>query len=256
MDAAEVRRRRNELTKFASRWWAGESEVARTFFAAPRSREEHLRWLWLQAYKELQPRTDGIIIRLIEKLHAEYPKLEAGVDRTDFLGTIQFLEEEFRHYVLFADIIQHLLGRPITIPEVAKYEYEQENKLRMLRRGYAEKHGGLARFASSFCEGGGASIYYEGSRIGGDPVSDAVARACKGVYDDEVDHAAHGADELAGASNSEADWALAHEMVAAISAQRLRMRNEQFGFPLSDERVAQIDRGDIVLPERLAGFIV
>ena len=35
------------------RWWAGEAEVVRTYFSNPRTREDDLRWLKLQAAREL-----------------------------------------------------------------------------------------------------------------------------------------------------------------------------------------------------------
>jgi len=255
MDAGRKTELRNELTRYASRYWAGEAEVAHTFFAGARTGEEHLRWLRLQACKELQPREGGVIIRLIDKLSADYPTLEHGVDRHDMLYTMQFLEEEFRHYVLFADVIDQITGGQTTPQELAGYEYPEETKLRLLRSDLAEQHGPLARFASSFCEGGGASIYYEGMLVGGSDLNDRIAFACKGVYDDEVDHAAHGASSLMDAADSETDWALAREMVEAISVQRVRMRNEQFGFPLSEARLVQIAAGGIELPKRYADLL-
>ena len=65
MNDEQARERRNDLTRYASRFWAGEAEIARTFFSQSRTPEEHLRWLRVQAYKELQPRPDGIILRNI-----------------------------------------------------------------------------------------------------------------------------------------------------------------------------------------------
>jgi hypothetical protein len=256
MDEQRKTELRNELTRFASRYWAGEAEVAHAFFSVPRTDAEHLRWLGLQAYKELQPRTDGIIIKLIQKLTADYGKLEHGVDRHDMLHTTQFLEEEFRHYVLFADVIDHITGKQVTMAEVVKYELPGETDLRAVRKGFADKHGELAKFASSFCEGGGASIYYEGMLMTGSPLAEYVAHACKGVYEDEVDHAVHGASDLAGAADTEEDWALAKEIVAAISEQRVRMRNEQFGFPMSDARFDEMVAGTIEIPERYAAMLV
>lgn len=247
---------RNELTRFASRYWAGEAEVAHSFFAVPRTDEEHLRWLRLQATKELQPRADGIIIKLIEKLKSDYESLEHGVDRHDMLYSAQFLEEEFRHYVLFADVIDVITGGQVTPKELAAYRYPEEDKLGALRKSLAAQHGALARFASSFCEGGGASIYYEGMLMTGSPLAEHIALACKGVYDDEVDHAVHGAADLSGAAETEEDWALAKEMVIAISEQRVRMRNEQFGFPMSDARFAEMVAGTIDIPDRYADLLV
>lgn len=256
MDQDRARHLRNELTEYASRWWAGEAEVARVFFGQQRSRDEHLRWLRLQAFKELQPRSDGIIKRNVEKLLRDYDGLDHAVSRSDYLYTIQFLEEEFRHYVLFADVIDYLTGERLTPEELARYELSEEANLREMRRAFMDTEGELARFASSFCEGGGASIFYEGMQIGGDPLSDRIAVACRGVYEDEIDHAEHGADELGRGARTEDDWARARHMVEEISGQRLRMRNEQFGYPLSDDRVRQIAVGQIDLPERFRALLV
>jgi hypothetical protein len=256
MDDKRARELRNDLTRFASRWWAGEAEVAHTFFARKRTGEEHLRWLRLQAYKEIQPRSDGVILRLVDTLKADYPQIDHSRARADYLYTIQFLEEEFRHYVLFADVIDYITGEHITPEELVPHELEGETALRALRAKLADEHGDLARFASSFCEGGGASIYYEGAQVGGSELNDRIALACQGVFDDEVDHAVHGASALTSAARTDEDWALAREMVESISRQRVRMRNEQFGFPLSDARLAEIDAGDIELSERYAEMLV
>jgi hypothetical protein len=247
---------RNELTRYAARYWAGEAEIAHTFFAQKRTGEEHLRWLRLQAYKELQPRDDGLILRLVDKLKADYVNIDGSVSREDFLYTVQFLEEEFRHYVLFAGVIDFITGGHLTPKDLADAEYPEERKLRLLRKQLAEEHGSLARFASSFCEGGGASIYYEGMLIGGDPLTDHISVACKGVHDDEVDHAAHGSVNLTAEARTEDNWTLARQMVGAISRQRVRMRNEQFGFPLSEARLIEIDDGNIELPERYAAMFL
>jgi hypothetical protein len=41
------------------------------------------------------------------------------------------------------------------------------------------------------------------------------------------------------------DWETVTEMVRRISVLRVRMRNEQFGFPLTADRVRAIENGDI-----------
>ena len=106
----------------------------------------------VQAYKELQPRDDGIILRNIEQLARNYPSLEKTVGRADFLYNIQFLEEEFRHYVVFADVIDYITGGQLTTEELATYDIEHERELRAVRKRCFERHGELGRFASSFCE--------------------------------------------------------------------------------------------------------
>lgn len=254
-DETERRRLGGDQLRFASRWWAGESEVARTFFSQPHSKQEHLRWLRHQAYKELQPRSDGLILRLVEKLGAEYPALEHGVDRSSYLRTMQFLLEEFRHYVLFADVIDAITGEKLTTEELVAYELPEERKLREIRESSFVRWGDLARSASSFCEGGGASIFYEGMQATGDPLSKMISAACESVYRDEMDHAHHGVEDLVRVAQTESDWEAARSLIEQISRQRLRMRNEQFGFPVTEERVEEIGRGEIELPERFQALL-
>ena len=168
MDEIRARKRRNELTEFASRWWAGEAEVTRTFFSQPRSKDEHLRWLRMQAYKELQPRPNGIIIRLINELKNDYDMLEHGVDRHDFLPQDPIPGRGIPP-------LSALRGRG-GLSHWREDDHRGACAIRSARRGstpraahlLADQHGALARFASSFCEGGGASLYYEGMQVGGD----------------------------------------------------------------------------------------
>jgi len=256
VDQLQATQMGQHLLEYVSRWWAGEAEVARTFFSRPHPPEEHLRWLRLQAFKELQPRPNGIIIRNVEKLRTEYQDLERGVDRRAYLGTLQFVLEEFRHYVLFADVIDEITGDRLMPEELATYELPEERKLRDVRETAMRQWGELARCASSFCEGGGASIFYEGMQIGGDSLREHIAAACRSVYEDEIDHARHGVQDLVRVARTADDWATAHRLVEAISRQRLRMRNEQFGFPLSEERLEAIAQGKIELPERFQALLV
>jgi hypothetical protein len=68
------------------------------------------------------------------------------------------------------------------------------------------------------------------------------------IYGDEVGHAAQGFRAVVriAASASDDQWRQVLEKAEAVGYHRVRMRNEQFGFPLSEERIAQIRAGKIV----------
>jgi hypothetical protein len=68
-----------------------------------------------------------------------------------------------------------------------------------------------------------------------------IGKAFREILADEVEHKDSGARSLAPLVRTRAAFERASEIVAAISAQRLRMRNEQFGFPLSAEILANLD---------------
>jgi hypothetical protein len=75
-DLDVVRKRIGEVLQRVNRYWAGEAEVAATFFKGPRTKEEHLRWLKSQMVRELGW-PDGRLTRVIEA----YKKVEKEMDR-------------------------------------------------------------------------------------------------------------------------------------------------------------------------------
>ena len=82
-------------------------------------------------------------------------------------------------------------------------------------------------------------------KLKGDPLLDQVAKAFSEIFDDEVEHQESGAEDLERVAKTEEAWEKAGHMVQQICQQRLRMRNEQFGFPISDERLREIIDGKI-----------
>ena len=58
-------------------------------------------------------------------------------------------------------------------------------------------------------------------QVGGDELHDLIATACRGVYEDEIEHAEQGASGLERGEWSDEQWALAKDMVEAISRQRV-----------------------------------
>ena len=63
------------------RWWAGEAEVVRVYFSNPRTREDDLRWLKLQAAREL-----GTVERLLEALPDDLARYRNGGKPRFFRG--------------------------------------------------------------------------------------------------------------------------------------------------------------------------
>ena len=72
-----------------------------------------------------------------------------------------------------------------------------------------------------------------------------IAEACSKVYEDEFEHMLIGIAGVAEEGLAEADWKLLGTLIVEQLKQRIRMRNAQFSYPLSEERVQAIYRGDI-----------
>ena len=89
-------------------------------------------------------------------------------------------------------------------------------------------------------------MYTTGMRLAGSSeLNDRIANACKHVYDDEIGHMRDGFVGLAKQDLAPAEWDEIAEMTKKILLQRIHMRNEQFSYPLSTERIRAIDNGDI-----------
>ena len=250
MEQAEIKQHAQQLSERAARFWAGEAEIVRTFFSKPRAKEEHIKWLRLQCYKGLYGSglvsfSEGLIPGFIDHLHKRFPMVDIEVDRHEFEHLIEVLYQEFKHYRLTADILDGLTGERSNPQEHRKYQYPEDLKLQEIRDHFRQTEGELGESAISFTEGGRAALFYEGMKLKGDPLLDQVAKAFSEIFDDEVEHQESGAEDLERVAKTEEAWEKAGHMVQQICQQRLRMRNEQFGFPISDERLREIIDGKI-----------
>ena len=250
MDQHQIQESERELARLGERYWAGEAEIVSAFFDQPRSKEEHTRWLRLQVYKEmygsgLLANPGGIIQGLVERLQEQFPRSESREGRQTFSRTAMVLQQEFDHFMRFADLLEELTGEEVRFEELKKYQMPEDRGLQEVRRRYRETAGALGEAAIDFTEGGRSAIFWVGMKQKGDQFLEGVARVCTRVFTDELEHQEHGAGEVAAVAKTEEDWARVREMVEAICQQRLRMRNEMFGFPVTEERLREIAQGKI-----------
>jgi hypothetical protein len=238
-----VKQRIGEVLQRVNRYWAGEAEVASTFFDTPHAGEEHLPWLKSQMVRELAW-PDGRLTRVAEA----FKKVERELDRHEVHRLFMNAEEEYSHYLVLADIAEKAAGRRLE-PEELLYNKEMKEwkELDRVRTREAD----WDRAVSGFHEGGGLGIYYASMIIepmDQDSYRSEIAAAMGMIYEDEVGHAAHGFRDVVRVAATATDelWQRVLEKVEAVGYQRVRMRNEQFGFPLSEERLAEIKEGKIL----------
>ena len=239
---AVVEARIGDVLQRVNRYWAGEAEVAAVFFRRARSAEEHLRWLKSQMVRELGW-PDGRLTRLL----GAYQQVEHETDRHAVHVLFSNAEEEYSHYVVLADIAESAAGRRIA-PEEIMYNKELPawKALDAVRTREADWDNAVA----GFHEGGGLGIYWTCMRLqpmDGDPFRDQIASAMAMIYGDEIEHAARGLRQVVriAATATEEMWQRVVEKVLQVGYHRVRMRNEQFGFPLLDERIDEIHSGRI-----------
>ena len=215
-------------------YWECEGEIAKRYYADATD-EDHAFYLKAQLWKELHP-VDGFfngLHRELKELVDRFPEVDKTMDRHEYHFLLTQLTEEFNHYVMLADILEHVMGRKISAEDTV--QLPEEKKLGDLRRGYVDDE--LTRAAVGFTEGGGARLFREGAKLSGDTVNDMTAKAMEIIYDDEKDHYAEQAKICVELIKTGDDLARMKDAIRDISVQRVRMRAEMFPGAMTDAEI-------------------
>ena len=243
----------NRLTRLASAYRTAEEAVVRAFFKKLRTKKDHQRWLKAQGFKEY-----SAIKPIIGALTALYPNVDRGVDRHDYAELTEKLADETKHARLVMDLLQEITGKKVTPRDLTWLP--QDRKLAKVRGRYSKSfarllHGSgkitskeikrkdeaVERAAITLTEGGGGALYQVCSKLKKHGIESKIARVFHEILLDEVGHKDSGARALAGLIRDEESFRRAAEIIEEVSGQRLRMRNEQFGFPLKRDELAALE---------------
>jgi hypothetical protein len=220
-------------------YWAAEAEVCRAYFDSPRrTAHSDCAWLARQAAKEL---VDGVMERS-DELHALLTSGDIADDVERLVGLTEEIHEEAIHYAAFAaayEVIRTDEIGPLDARVVFKQKPWPANiALTELRASHRRQYGELGARARFVTEGGYCALFAEGMRLAGrGRADDAIAHACRLVYDDEFDHMLTGIIGLGDTELQDAEWDLLIELTVAQSRLRIRMRQEQFGQPVDAARL-------------------
>lgn len=226
-----------ELIATALPYWEAEATIVRRFFRSKPARPDHIFWLKAQLWKELHP-VDGYFTGLqkeLNRLAASFPEIDKTVDRHRYHALLEQLTQEFNHYVLMADVLEYLLGHPVSAEDT--FQLPQEKRLGDIRREYANSGSDIDKAAVLVTEGGGARMFREGRRLKGGRLESMIAGAMEVVYQDEKNHYKEAAREAARAVRNKQDLARMKKAVHAVSRQRVYMRNEMFKEPLTSDEI-------------------
>ena len=227
----------HELIGTALPYWETEATIVRQFFKTKPTHEEHIFWLKAQLWKELHP-VDGYFTGLhreLNNLAASFPEIDKTIERHQYHSLLEQLTQEFNHYVLMADVLEYLLGHPVSAKDT--FQLPQEKKLGDIRRSYANSGSAVDKAAVLVTEGGGARMFREGRKLSGGRLERMIARAMEVVYHDEKNHYKEAAREAARAIRNKQDLARMKKAVHEVSLQRVYMRNEMFKEPLTRSEI-------------------
>ena len=226
-----------ELIRTALPYWEVEATIVRRFFKSKPTREDHIFWLKAQLWKELHP-VDGYFTGLQRELNllvASFPEIDKTIERHQYHLLLEQLTQEFNHYVLMADVLEYLLGHPVSADDT--FQLPQEKKLDDIRRAYANSGSAVDKAAVLVTEGGGARMFREGRKLKGGRLERMIASAMEVVYQDEKNHYKEAVREAARALQNKRDLARMKKAVHEVSLQRVYMRNEMFKEQLTSDEI-------------------
>lgn len=229
-----------ELVALARPYWETEAELTRRFFAGNPSKETWIRYLGAAVYKELNPvigygPTNGYACGLhmeFARLIRSFATVNDGLDRRAFHTRLEQMTEEFMHFVVLAEVLEDLLGHPLTAQDAA--QLPEDDKLNRMRRDYVNADSAAVRAVMELTEGGGTATFREGAKLKGGPFEEKLAAAFSVIADDEDGHVDHAAQDLRDTILTEDDFAAAKDALLRVSMQRLHMRNEMFSHPMTN----------------------
>jgi len=239
------------LVEANARLWAGEAEVFAHYWTwSGRTRETDRTWLSRQCLKEFWGSGTGderlgLMLGPVEELRRVFPEIDATVDRSHVLDVINMLRAEFAHYVAFADAhdAMALPGEERLNPHRLE-RWTADAELAALRYEHRRNHGAVGLRACFFTEGGYCTLFASGMELAGNGGrDDLIAAACRAVFDDEFEHMLRGIAGLVDEAMDESDWQLLEQLSCEQMRARIRMRNEQFCFPVPEIRMRQILQG-------------
>jgi hypothetical protein len=234
-----------KLNTLAQAYRAAEVQIIKAYFARPQSKSDHLRWLRAQAFKEY-----AAIRPTFTALAKLYPAVDRGVDRHDFEGLTDKLANETKHARLVMDLLEEISGKRVAYAHLLWLP--QDRKLTTIRAKYSGVRSGfllgskaaaaaktrreeIERAAVALTEGGGRALYRVCSQLKRQGIEEQIARVFKEILLHKVAHKASGDRSLVSRITDEASFRRAAKIICEVAGQRLHMRNEQFGFPLSSD---------------------
>ena len=242
--------------------WAGEAEVVRTYWTSPvRTLDTDLLWIRRQCSKEFngsgigEYKNMGVFMGPLTELQEIFPKIDTGehdsVSRHYVLELMDTLKDEYEHFCLFSDVYDRI--KPTDTPTMNPHKLEtwdEDMSLTKLRHNNIAEYGKLGVRASRFTEGGYCTLFREGmsaADIGGefDMANKLIAAACKEIFKDEFGHMLEGIAGLDREGWTSDEFELMENLVVGQLKHRVRMRNAEFSFPLSEDRVTEIFGGNI-----------
>jgi hypothetical protein len=248
-----------DLRAVIEKYSAGEAEVVRAYFAWEHTDDDHIEVLLKQMGREIQGRQG--IADVVGPMARE---LERGVDRRDYVAYLRHTAEEAEHYALLANIAEWLAGGKLdpdrllgseviphdalgvdpTVPANPRLP-EASRNANVGKEIIASLGAERGRALLHLAEGGGGGAFVECAKLQGTEFKDRLGAAMRKIAHDEFDHGPGRVDGYVRQWITSPDQiAIDCQALGAFMLAHLRVRNEIWNYPLSEERILQIERGE------------
>jgi hypothetical protein len=240
-----------------ARFWAGEYEVARSYFRPDnpgRTPERERRWLGLQIWKEWYGSgvygPEGVDVRsLIVEAGQRMASLDPMTHISEIEGIIEHLSfavDELRHFALFSDVLRAVEGH---LPESMDGLKGICPGRKLTEFRYQLRKEPLGEVAVVLSEGGGLGLFFGIQDIltEAPSLTDAdrlLLTAVEAVLDEETGHLGHNFREARDAGYTEDDWRRINGMLQDINHVKLEERYGQFGMSAEDSSYQTAVRGE------------
>src|SRR5688572_21713477 len=109
------------LQRLADRYRRAEVEVVKAYFSKRRSKQQHVRWLKAQGFKEY-----SAIKPLLKMAASFYARFDGDIDRHEFEEVAEKLAEETKHARLVMDLLERISGRKVAPGDLVWMEQDRE----------------------------------------------------------------------------------------------------------------------------------
>ena len=272
-----------ELATVAAIFAAGEDEIAAAYFKwDQRDNEKEVIWLTKQAGRELESTFTGLK-EIVDKVGGDISssdqywvdKWTGDVDRHWLEENLYRTKQELNHGNFCVDVVEWLTGETLDMKEVVRRynrwtpdpslpDMTEWVRLAELFKEQEARQESWARLINSqgLLEGGSCGLFYAATQLKGSELNDRLAAGFQIVLNDERGHGPANVHHIAHAFDTDEAVGGAKALMVERGLQRLRMRNEQFSYPIDEARIQEIAQGKIDLGvtkqiwgESLAGFI-
>lgn len=243
--------RLDSLLEAVAPCWAGEALIARRYLGGEhRTVARDVQWIGFQIFKEHTGggvyggpgETVATILRSAALRASGITLATPAEDIDKVLGDLQFAVDELRHMTQFIRLYT-LAGGDAHRSIESLGKLDNAGRLAALR--HESRSTPIGHTAVELSEGGGLGLHFgmqEHFRLSppSAPADRELARLTDVILADETHHMQARFRSILDLEDSDSTWQSLENQLVAICAQKLRERNEQFSFPLSEEELRQL----------------